>query len=426
MKKKTILLLLSLAGLVVFGFFFLADFLTPERLADESVKNPLTNPAPSPERRLTESNPVYDDWRNPKPDFIAYSPGNHEEEQSEESQEAEEETVERVEAREAEEEDGENEEGLEPEQEEALDQFLAQIAPENWRQARAALLAVYKEGVLPKSAYVEERFWSRVGETGGRKVANELLESSNPALTKILKGWGKADPQALLDYFLELDLEDQKMQNYLARTNNRELPFLDQFSSGILDGLAGGDKGEGMEGESLNKVSEVVDYFLENAPLKGESLMREFTERVIENQNLDSLKEWVSAYEKPTLQAATAQRVIESGAFDERPLDAVEFAHSLSSEKAQRTALSSAYARLANGVNGHNPHHTALELNAMDAGPERDFALNGFAHGLVHQDPEAALEWANEISNEGFRKVVTQNISKRIKKELPDTSGDEN
>ena len=35
----------------------------------------------------------------------------------------------------------------------------------------------------------------------------------------------------------------------------------------------------------------------------------------------------------------------------------------------------------------------------------------------MHKDPEAALEWANEISDEGFRKVVTKNISRRIKKE---------
>ena len=59
----------------------------------------------------------------------------------------------------------------------------------------------------------------------------------------------------------------------------------------------------------------------------------------------------------------------------------------------------------------------------MQDGVERDFALNGFAHGLVHSDPERALQWANSISNENFRKVVTKNISKRIKVELPDVSG---
>lgn len=147
--------------------------------------------------------------------------------------------------------------------------------------------------------------------------------------------------------------------------------------------------------------------------------MREFTERVIKDRDLDALKEWVSGYDEPRLQAATAQRVIESGAFDDEPLEAVEFANSLTSDKAKRSGLSSAYARLASGVNGHNPNLTAQELNTMQDGIERDFALNGFAHGLVHSDPKAALQWANSISNENFRKVVTKNISKRIKVELP-------
>ena len=153
--------------------------------------------------------------------------------------------------------------------------------------------------------------------------------------------------------------------------------------------------------------------------------MREFTERVIKNRDLEGLKKWVSEYEEPELQAATAQRVIESGAFDEEPLEAVKFANSLTSDKAKRSGISSAYARLASGVNGHNPNLTAQELNTMQDGVERDFALNGFAHGLVHSDPERALQWANSISNENFRKVVTKNISKRIKLERPEKKLDQ-
>ena len=118
------------------------------------------------------------------------------------------------------------------------------------------------------------------------------------------------------------------------------------------------------------------------------------------------------------MQAGTAQRVIESGIFDKNPLEAVEFANSLDSIKAKRSALSSAYARLAGGVNGHDPNITATELNAMEDGWQRDFALNGFAHGLVRKDPDAAIQWASSISNEGFRKVVTKNITKRINAEV--------
>ena len=172
----------------------------------------------------------------------------------------------------------------------------------------------------------------------------------------------------------------------------------------------------------MDEINEIIDHFLKKDPMKGESLMREFSERVIEDRDLDSIKEWVFGYDEPRLQAATAQRVIESGAFDGEPLEAVKFANSLSFENAKRSGLSSAYARLAGGVNGHNPDLTAKELNNMQNGMDRDSALNGFAHGLVHSDPERALQWANSISNENFRKIVTKNISKRIKVELPDAS----
>ena len=185
--------------------------------------------------------------------------------------------------------------------------------------------------------------------------------------------------------------------------------------------MDGGNAGK-INDDQLNGISEILDYFLDSDPMKGESMMREFTERVIQDRDLDALKEWVSGYKEPELEAATAQRVIESGAFDEEPLEAVKFANSLTSDKAKRSGISSAYARLASGVNGHNPNLTAQELNTMQDGVERDFALNGFAHGLVHSDPERALQWANSISNENFRKVVTKNISKRIKVELPDAS----
>jgi hypothetical protein len=162
----------------------------------------------------------------------------------------------------------------------------------------------------------------------------------------------------------------------------------------------------------------LIGHFLQNDKGKAESLMREFTERVIKGRDKETLKQWVAGYKEPELQAGTAQRVIESGVFDKNPLEAVEFANSLNSTKAKRSALSSAYARLAGGVNGNDPNITASELNAMEDGPERDFALNGFAHGLVRKDPEAAIQWASSISNEGFRNVVTKNINKRINAEV--------
>jgi hypothetical protein len=55
-------------------------------------------------------------------------------------------------------------------------------------------------------------------------------------------------------------------------------------------------------------------------------------------------------------------------------------------------------------------------LNSLEDGRDRDFAINGLAHGLAGRDPKSALKWANSISNEGFRKVVVENVTRRIER----------
>lgn len=297
------------------------------------------------------------------------------------------------------------------------EKFLDSLNIKNWEHARDELAIAYEENRLPTRKKFQEKFWSKIGEIGGKEVAEKLLSEGDPAFSKILLGWAKGSPQAMFNYYARLDLKSPEVQSYLERTFSREIPLMDQFSSGIIDGILKSPNGK-IRKEQLVKANEMIDYFLETNSFKAESMMREFAERVITGRDKETLKQWVSGYKEPELQAGTAQRVIESGVFDENPLEAVEFANSLESKKAKRSALSSAYARLAAGKNGHDPNLTAAELNAMENSMERDFALNGFAHGLVRNDPEGALEWANSISNENFRKVIVKNITKRINKEL--------
>ena len=295
--------------------------------------------------------------------------------------------------------------------------FLNSLTASNWKEARDALALAYKKEKLPPNKNFQERFWMKVGEIGGEEVAKELLEDGDPAFSKVLKGWAKGNPQEMFDYYADLDLTSPEVQNYLDKTNSREIPLMDQFSSGMIDEILRSSNGK-IGNTQVESANDLIDHFLEKDKKKAESLMREFTERVTKGRDKDTLKQWVAGYKEPELQAGTAQRVIESGVFDKNPLEAVEFANSLESTKAKRSALSSAYARLAGGVNGHDPNITATELNEMEDGWQRDFALNGFAHGLVHRDPKAAIQWANSISNEGFRKVVTKNVTKRINAEV--------
>ena len=216
MKKRRILLLLSLVWVVVVGFFLLAGLLSPNpRVGDESTdgflkesataKDALANLRVASVSQEIEQKTGSSSGRIPEPNPTPHSRAEDEENSDEEDateiteakEEAEELAKELAEETEAEEE----EEALDPEEEEALNQFLAQLTPENWRQTRTELLSAYKDGTITKKSYAENKFWDKVGEVGGQKVAEELLNDSDPAYTKILGGWGKADPQALLDYY---------------------------------------------------------------------------------------------------------------------------------------------------------------------------------------------------------------------------------
>ncbi len=108
-------------------------------------------------------------------------------------------------------------------------------------------------------------------------------------------------------------------------------------------------------------------------------------------------------------------KLIESGKFDSAPFEAVDLALKQNDPKARGAALSAAFGRLGGGVGGVKLDAVVERMESLTEARDRDFAINGLAHGLVSKDPEAALKWANSISEEGFRKGVVENVTRRIK-----------
>lgn len=128
----------------------------------------------------------------------------------------------------------------------------------------------------------------------------------------------------------------------------------------------------------------------------------------------DLLPDWIHETADPAMKGFLIQTFIERGGFDAAPFQAVDMALSVPEKQARGPAVSAAFGRLGGGVGGVEITDAVNRLKAIPQGRDRDFALNGLAHGLVGRDPEGALKWANSISNEGFRKVVVQNVSRRI------------
>jgi streptogramin lyase/mono/diheme cytochrome c family protein len=118
-------------------------------------------------------------------------------------------------------------------------------------------------------------------------------------------------------------------------------------------------------------------------------------------------------------------KLIQSGKFDAAPFDAVKLALSQSNPEVRGSALSAAFGRLGGGVGGVELDAVVKRVNSLTNATDRDFAINGLAHGLVASDPESALKWANSISQEGFRKIVVENVTRRIEAQAsrPDRGG---
>ena len=160
-------------------------------------------------------------------------------------------------------EDGASNEEKQPlneEQRASLEQFLGQLNRDNWRDARAELLSAYQNGILPRNRFVENQFWSKVGEIGGKELAMELLQNSDPAFSKVLEGWGKKNPQEVFDYFAELDIRSPQVQKYLEKTNSREYPFMDQLSNSLIEGLMHADSSGSLGDFQIEQISKAIDF----------------------------------------------------------------------------------------------------------------------------------------------------------------------
>jgi arylsulfatase A len=108
-------------------------------------------------------------------------------------------------------------------------------------------------------------------------------------------------------------------------------------------------------------------------------------------------------------------KLIQSGKFDSAPFEAVDLALKQDNPKTRGPALSAAFARVGSGAGSINLDTVVERVESLADARDKNFAINGLAHGLVSKDPEAALKWANSVSEEGFRKTVVENVTRRIK-----------
>ena len=164
---------------------------------------------------------------------------------------------------------------------------------------------------------------------------------------------------------------------------------------------------------------EIIRVYYDEERVKNASQLasrgaREQNQKFVGRMIAHSLPASINEIQDPVEKGRAIGKYIESGGFDRAPMDAVKLALSQSDPQARGTVMSAAFGRLGGGVGGVKYDATVERLNSLENARDRDFAINGLAHGLAGKDPQGALKWANSISNEGFRKVVVENVTRRI------------
>ena len=166
---------------------------------------------------------------------------------------------------------------------------------------------------------------------------------------------------------------------------------------------------------------EIIRVYYDEERVKNASKLaargaREQKQKFVGRLIAHALPSWITDIEDPIERGRAIGKFIEGGGFDRAPMDAVKLALSQSDPQARGTVMSAAFGRLGGGVGGIQINDAVKRLNSLEDGRDRDFAINGLAHGLVGRDPKSALKWANSVSNEGFRKVVVENVIRRIER----------
>ena len=294
----------------------------------------------------------------------------------------------------------------------ALPDFLRTLTAENalaaWSAVRTAKLSPNDRGNL----------FETLGKIGGGSLVKQLIDGSDPHAARAVKGWGQADPDGAFDWFRQLDVrDDQRLREYLRASNQVPEGFLDKAAAGLLDALHPAPDPAAAEStrEAYSAATlRLVESLMEQQPRQAEAMMRELTGRLLRLYEGNTLADWVTTIENPVIRSSAIQRIIEADTFRHAPLEAVDWAFSLEDPKSRQNAISAAFGKLGSGSGGIDPAAITGQLNAMPADRDRDFAINGFAHGLVGATPQDALAWAAAISDDKFRATVTENLSRRI------------
>ncbi|NCF88327.1 MAG: hypothetical protein GWQ08_22865 [Verrucomicrobiaceae bacterium] len=256
--------------------------------------------------------------------------------------------------------------------------------------------------------------------------------------------WGATDPETALAHLDEID------QTYRRSFASNMMPGLaisePEMAIDLLNRFDGSQRFhmtsrliEGLTDYDIGFATDYVSQLAEDRVPSAARHIGRLAHEVLSTAGFEDGIAWAEGLDSGPFQASALRRVAHEYA-NKAPAEAADWAkqfvgqdqnsrlfgevvrewgdwqtandwvESLEPSLAKQDALSAIY-----GFRGaQEPHQAVQDILDMPASDDRNFAINGFISGLAHQDGEAAVTWAAEITSEGMRQSAMIRAGKQF------------
>lgn len=261
--------------------------------------------------------------------------------------------------------------------------------------------------------------WAEEDPKAALEFAEKLVAGGGPiesqALMGVVSTWAKREPEAAWNW-------------YMKRRESGEAPLGGNGFDGSLLAIFGATAAKDLD-SALEKVSLLDDDNSRNMALMGiafaamdadkrneilarsESLDPDTKQSLLQNV----LSQWAQTEPDAVMAWLRSQPAEERAALTNRTSYALignnpEKAAAFLMEDATEQNSGQRYSAIVNAWANRDPIAAGEWLNRQPKSPAQDQARMNFANQVVRLDPEAAMEWAKSISDEGTRRDSVRNV----------------
>ena len=306
--------------------------------------------------------------------------------------------------------------------------LLEKLTPENAKDAFLALQKNRRGGPMGRGGEDELRLlanaWGRIDGAGAIAALKEMSDAmggeggrggrGGPGglgreMISALSGWATSDSGAAIAHFEGLEDGMEKrfaaagiIQGMLVNGVDDAMGFVQSLPEGEGDGR---EKGYYMSMITSEMIEQGLDTAQSWASTVTDPKLRSgaFTEvtRELMRDDREAAAEYIVKNGEDEAIATAANRLADSWARED-PEAVLKWADNLSGK-----AKAEAYEEAVESWVRESPEEVAEFIGDLDPSPERDSAVGAFAERVANDDPVAAMEWADTISNADL-KLETQ------------------